>query len=104
MPTSEQLEQYRELIRSPLISEKSMGQAENEGKYHFEVHPAANKIQIRDAIEALFNVRVTRVNTMNVKGKTRRRSYRHRTGRTALRKKAIVTLAAGDRIDLIQGT
>jgi len=104
MPTSEQLEQYRELLRSPLISEKSMGQAENEGKYHFEVHPAANKIQIRDAIEALFNVRVTRVNTMNVKGKTRRRSYRHRTGRTALRKKAIVTLAAGDRIDLIQGT
>ena len=104
MPTSEQLEQYRELIRSPLISEKSMGQAESQGKYHFEVHPAANKIQIRDAIEALFNVRVTRVNTMNVKGKTRRRSYRHRTGKTALRKKAIVTLAAGDRIDLIQGT
>ena len=103
MPTAEQLEGYHNIIRAPIISEKSMGQAEQENKYHFEVHPDANKIQIRDAIEAVFNVRVIKVNTLNVKGKTRRRSYRHRTGKTARRQKAIVTLAPGARIDLIQG-
>ena len=102
MPTSEQLNEYRSIIRAPIISEKSMGQAEQENKYHFEVHPEANKIQVREAIEALFNVRVVKVNTLTIKGKTRQRSYRHRTGKTARQKKAIVTLAAGDHIDLIE--
>ena len=102
MPTSEQLNEYRNIIRAPIISEKSMGQAEQENKYHFEVHPGANKIQVREAIEALFDVRVVKVNTLIVKGKTRQRSYRHRTGKTAQQKKAIVTLAAGDHIDLIE--
>ncbi len=102
MPTPDQLNEYRNIIRAPIITEKSMMQAEVENKYHFAVHPDANKIQIRNAIEALFNVRVTKVNTLNVKGKTRRRSYRHRAGKTALQKKAIVTLAPGDQIDLIE--
>ncbi len=101
MRLPEQLEEYRNMIRAPIISEKSMEQAERENKYHFEVHSDANKIQIRHAIEALFDVRVIKVNTMNVKGKARQHSYRHRTGKTARRKKAIVTVAPGDHIDLV---
>ena len=102
MRLPEQLEEYRNMIRAPIISEKSMEQAEQENKYHFEVHSDANKIQIRHAIEALFDVRVIKVNTINVKGKARQRSYRHRTGKTARRKKAIVTVAPGDHIDLVE--
>ena len=102
MRLPEQLEEYRNMIRAPIISEKSMEQAERENKYHFEVHPDANKVQIRHAIEALFDVRVIKVNTINVRGKARQRSYRHRTGKTARRKKAIVTVAPGDHIDLVE--
>ncbi len=102
MRLPEQVEEYRNIIRSPIITEKSMAQAEQQSKYHFEVHADANKVQIRDAIEALFDVRVIKVNTINVKGKQRQRSYRHRTGKTARVKKAIVTLAPGDRIELVQ--
>ncbi len=102
MRLPEQLEEYRNIIRSPIITEKSMEQAEQENKYHFEVRSDANKVQIRSAIEALFDVRVVKVNTMNVKGKARQRSYRHRTGKTARLKKAIVTLAPGDQIELVQ--
>ena len=99
---ADQLEEYRNIIRAPIITEKSMEQAEQQNKYHFEVHSAANKVQIRYAVEALFNVRVEKVNTVNVKGKARQRSYRHQTGMTARRKKAIVTLASGDHIELIE--
>ncbi len=93
---------YRNIILRPVITEKSMAEADQLNKYHFHVHPDANKVQIRRAIEALFDVRVTAVNTMNTKGKTRQRSFRHRVGQTAAAKKAIVTLAPGDRIELIE--
>ncbi len=89
---------YRSIILQPLVTEKSMAEAEERGKYHFRVHPDANKVQIRQAVEALFNVHVVAVNTMNMRGKTRRRSYRHRVGKTARWKKAIVTVAPGERI------
>jgi len=102
MRLPEQLEEYRNIIRSPIITEKSMEQAERANKYHFVVRSDANKVQIRSAIEALFDVRVVKVNTMNVKGKARQRSYRHRAGKTARVKKAIVTLAPGDQIEIVQ--
>ena len=100
--TSEDLNFYRSIILHPVVTEKSMEQAETLRKYHFKVHPEANKIQIRQAIEALFDVRVTDVNTLNVLGKSRRRSYRYRTGKTAHWKKAIVTLAPGNSIQIVQ--
>ena len=103
MLTSDQLNYYRSILLQPVISEKSMAAAESERKYHFKVHPKANKVEIRRAVEAVFNVRVESVNTLNVLGKARRRSYRHRMGRTAAWKKAIVRLAAGDRIDMMAG-
>jgi large subunit ribosomal protein L23 len=94
---------YRSIILHPVVTEKSMEQSGELRKYHFKVHQAANKVQIAEAIEALFNVKVTDVNTMNVLGKSRRRSYRYRVGKTARWKKAIVTLAPGNEIDLVQG-
>jgi large subunit ribosomal protein L23 len=103
MPTtSADMNLYRSIILQPVVTEKSMTQAEEQRKYHFKVHPEANKIQVRQAIEALFNVHVVDVNTMNVLGKSRRRSYRYRTGKTAHWKKAIVTLARGESIDVVQ--
>lgn len=102
MLTTEDLNYYRSIIRQPVISEKSMSDGETRGRYHFRVDPKANKVEIRRAIQALFNVRVQSVNTMMVKGKARRRSYRHRVGQTAAWKKAIVQLAPGERIEVIE--
>ena len=102
MLRAEELNQYRSVILRPVVTEKSMRESEMGNIYTFEVHPKANKVQIRRAVESLFNVSVTNVNTMNVRGKKRQRSYRHRTGRTAQRKKAMVTVAEGDSIDVVE--
>ena len=102
MPSTADMNLYRSIILMPVVTEKSMQQAEDFRKYQFKVHSGANKIQIRQAIEALFNVRVMDVNTMNVLGKSRRRSYRYRIGKTAHWKKAIVTLEPGQSIDIVQ--
>ncbi|MCE5216164.1 50S ribosomal protein L23 [bacterium] len=102
MLTSDDLNRYRSIILQPIVTEKSMQEADELRKYHFRVHSDANKIEIRAAVEALFNVKVTDVNTMNVLGKARRRSYRYRQGRTARWKKAIVTLAPGNTISVVE--
>lgn len=102
MLSNEQLSYYRQIIRRPVVTEKSMRTSEEKRTYTFEVDPSANKVEIRRAVEALFNVSVTTVNTMRVQGKTRRRSYRHGMGRTAERKKAMVTLAPGQTIDVVE--
>jgi len=92
-----------DVIRRPLITEKNTLLMER-GQYSFEVDPEANKIQIREAVEQTFNVRVRAVNTLNVKPKTRsrvaRRGGRGRiTGHEPAWKKAIVTLDADQHID-----
>jgi large subunit ribosomal protein L23 len=102
MLSAEQMNNYRHLIVAPVISEKSMEQSELMGVYTFRVRREANKIEIRRAVEAIFNVRVQSVNTLNVKGKYRRQNIKHRMGKTADWKKAIVKLAPGDRIDVMQ--
>ena len=66
--------------------------------YTFEVAKDSNKVEIRQAVEAIFNVKVVRVNTINVKSKPKR--VRYQLGRTRTWKKAMVTLAAGDTIEL----
>ncbi|MBI4279703.1 MAG: 50S ribosomal protein L23 [Armatimonadetes bacterium] len=88
---------YRAVIRRPVITEKSMRMTE-QGKYTFEVAPGANKVMIREAVGRLFNVDVVRVHTITIPGKMKRRGQ-HRY-HTAGRKKAIVTLAAGQKIDI----
>ncbi|MGD2102234.1 MAG: 50S ribosomal protein L23 [Acidimicrobiia bacterium] len=87
-----------DIILAPVVSEKSYDLIEHNNTYTFEVDPRSNKEEIRDAIEAVFGVKVVRVNTMNRKGKTKRTGYK--LGKRKDVKRAIVTLAAGDSIDL----
>ena len=88
---------YLEIIKAPVITEKSQI-AKSEGKYTFKVSPKATKTEIKDAIEKIFNVKVSAIRTINVKPKKRR--VGRYTGLTNRTKKAIVTLAEGQTIDL----
>ena len=90
----------RDVLLKPVISEKSY-RLVDDGKYTFLVAPEANKTQIRQAVEQVFRVKVTGVNTINRPGKRRRTRYGW--GKRADTKRAIVTLAAGDRIDVFGG-
>ncbi len=90
----------RDVILKPVVSEKSYGLLDA-GVYTFVVHPYANKTEIRQAVESIFNVEVTNVNTLNRKGKRKRRKQFYGTRPDT--KRAIVTLKAGDRIDLFEG-
>lgn len=90
----------REIILKPIVSEKSYKQIEK-AKYAFAVHSDAEKVEIARAVEELFNVSVTKVNTLNMKGKPRRRGYTK--GKTSSWKKAIVTLKEGQRIEVFEG-
>ena len=87
----------REVIIRPIITEHSYDMMEN-NVYTFEVAPDANKVEIRQAIEAIFDVTVVKVNTLNVKAKPKR--VRQQAGFTRTWKKAMVTLAEGDVIEL----
>ena len=88
-----------QIIKYPLITEKSTILREEMNKYTFRVDKRANKIEIKKAIETAFNVTVKQVNVMNVKGKERR--LRVKSGMTAAWKKAIITLHEGQKIDLL---
>lgn len=90
----------RDVLKSPVISEKSVGLVE-ENKYTFWVDPAANKIEIKAAVEKMFKVSVIDVRTLTVKGKMKRVGKYQ--GKTSDRKKAIATLKAGDKIDNFAG-
>ena len=90
----------RDVLLRPVISEKSYRLADD-GKYTFVVAPDANRTQIRQAVEAVFGVRVTSVNTLNRPGKRRR--TRFGWGKRPDTKRAIVSLAEGDRIDVFGG-
>ena len=86
-----------EIIVSPIISEKSTALSEKQGKYVFRVNKKANKIEIRKAVEEIFKVKVTSVNTMQYRGKKKR--VRMAEGMTSSWKKAVVTLGKGQKID-----
>ena len=90
----------RDVILRPVISEKSYGLLD-EGKYTFLVAPDANKTEIKIAVQQIFNVRVTDVNTINRKGKRKRTRFGY--GHRADTKRAVVTLAEGDRIEIFGG-
>ncbi len=89
------------IIIGPVETEKSNLQREKNNQVSFEVAPDANRVEIKKAVEKLFNVRVKSVNTMHVRGKTRRRG--RYVGKTRRWKKAIVTLAPGSRIEYFEG-
>ena len=88
---------HRDVLIAPVVSEKSYGLLDA-NKYTFLVHPDANKTEIKIAVEKVFNVKVTDVNTLNREGKRKRTRYGY--GRRKGIKRAIVTLRDGDRIDV----
>jgi large subunit ribosomal protein L23 len=90
-----------QIIQRPLITEKGMRCNETSNTVVFQVDPRANKVQIQHAVEALFRVKVLRVNTMNMQGKKKR--VRFREGKRSDWKKAYVTLREGDTITFFEG-
>ena len=91
---------YEDILIEPVLSEKATLLREK-GKYVFIVHPDASKIEIKEAVRRLFNVKVVDCTTMNVYGKMKR--VRYRAGRTSSWKKAIVKLAPGESIKVFEG-
>lgn len=91
----------RDIIIAPMISEKSVGMIEDNNTYTFKVDKRANKIEIRNAVEEIFNVDVLKVNTINMLGKKRRLGRNE--GKRPDWKKAMVKLAEGDRIEIFEG-
>lgn len=91
------MDDYSVIIR-PLVTEQGMHFANTRGAYSFEVNKKANKIQIRNAVERLYNVKVDKVRTANQRGKFRRRGRNH--GMTSSWKKAVVYLGSDYHIDL----
>jgi large subunit ribosomal protein L23 len=93
-----------EVLRRPIITEKSNYQNSELGQFVFEVAPKASKAMIKEAIETLFDVTVLKVNVINVPAKRSRRSQSRRVlNRRGSYKKAIITLAPGDTIDIFEG-
>ena len=93
---------HRDILIAPVVSEKSYGLLDN-NKYTFIVHPDANKTEIKIAVEKVFNVKVTSVNTLNRQGKAKRNRKSWTMGRRPATKRAVVTLVDGDHIDLFEG-
>jgi large subunit ribosomal protein L23 len=91
---------HRDVLLAPVVSEKSYGLLD-ENKYTFLVHPDANKTEIKIAVEKVFGVKVDGVNTINRAGKRKR--TRTGFGQRNATKRAIVKVAAGDRIDIFGG-
>lgn len=95
------MKDHRDIILRPVVSEKSYGLLER-GVYTFVVAPKASKTEIRHAVESIFDVSVLKVNTLNRKGKRRRERRSGRWVKSSDQKRARVTLAAGDSIDLFE--
>ena len=93
------LDRYYHIIQKPVISEKATDDTANRNAYHFKVPVTANKVEIRQAVEKLFNVKVRSVNTARAHTKVRRRG--HSSGTTPMYKRAMVTLAAGNTIEIL---
>ncbi|MDQ4058857.1 MAG: 50S ribosomal protein L23 [Actinomycetota bacterium] len=89
----------RDVILAPVVSEKSYSLLDSNA-YTFVVHPDANKTEIRQAVEKIWNVKVVSVNTINRKGKSKR--FRFTVGRRPDTKRAVVKLAEGDKIEIFE--
>jgi large subunit ribosomal protein L23 len=95
------VEDFSWVFKSPIITEKTVELKNRENKYTFEVDEQANKLQIAQAAEKLFGVKVIKVNTAIISGKRRR--VRMSIGRTSDWKKAIITLQKGEKLDFFEG-
>jgi len=92
----------RDVVLRPVVSEKSYAAFDN-NVYTFEVASDANKVEIKQAVEAVFGVRVTKVNTLNRRGKRIRDRRTGEWGARSSRKRAVISLAPGDSIDVFGG-
>jgi len=92
-----------EVLKRPMITEKSTDMQDQANQFVFEVDRRANKMLVKQAVEERFDVEVVKVNIINMKAKTRRRGLRARSIRVVPWKKAIVTLAPGNSIQLFEG-
>ena len=90
-----------DVIKRPLFTEKGMDLKEKENKILIEVAPDANKHEIKQAMQELFKVEVEKVATINVRGKVKR--YGKSVGRRSDKKKAVITLKEGEKLDFIEG-
>ncbi|HMK44732.1 MAG TPA: 50S ribosomal protein L23 [Dissulfurispiraceae bacterium] len=90
-----------DVIKKPLFTEKGMDLKESENKLLIQVNPDANKHEIKQAMEEIFKVKVDKVNIVNIKGKKRR--YGKHIGQRSDKKKAVVTLKQGEKLDFIEG-
>ena len=90
---------HRDVIIAPVVSEKSY-EALDEGRYTFVVHASANKTEIKQAVEAIFGVKVASVNTLRRKGKVKR--FGLQLGKRKDEKRAVVTLREGEQIDVFE--
>ena len=93
------LDRSYSIIKKPVVTEKASDDSVHRNAYHFRVPVDANKVEIRQAVERLFEVKVTSVNTLRVRPKARRRGYTQ--GETPAWKKAMVCLAEGQSIDVL---
>jgi large subunit ribosomal protein L23 len=93
------LDRLYHIIQEPVLTEKGTDDSADRNAYHFRVPLDANKIEIRQAVEKLFKVKVLKVNTLRVLGKARRRGYV--AGMTPAWKKAMVTLREGETIEIL---
>ena len=100
MSNAIKIRDHRDVLLAPVVSEKSYALLD-ENKYTFLVSPDANKTEIKIAVEAVFKVKVIGVNTLNRQGKKRRTRYGY--GKRPDTKRAIVTVADGERIDIFSG-
>jgi large subunit ribosomal protein L23 len=92
---------HRDVLVAPVVSEKSYGLLD-ENTYTFVVHPSANKTEIKQAVQAIFDVKVLSVNTLNRKGKRKR--TKQVLGQRKATKRALVTLAPDDKIEIFEGS
>lgn len=95
------MREARDIILKPMVSEKSYDLV-SEKKYTFKVDPRATKLAVRKAVEEIFKVHVTKVNTVRMRGKRKRQGYT--SGRRPDWKKAVVTLREGEKIEIFEGT
>lgn len=93
--------QYYDMIKRPVVTEKTNDQKDLNNQVTFEVDPRANRIEIKRAVEAIFNVKVAEVRTMNIKGKIKRRG--RILGKRKDWKKAVVSLMPGQSIEFFEG-
>ena len=98
----ESLDRFYHIIQKPVISEKATDDTAKRNAYHFKVPIDANKVEIRQAIEAIFSVKVKSVNTLNRPGKKTKNRRTGTVGKKNDTKRAIVTLAGDDRISLFE--